>query len=627
MTPSAVKMRGLILLLVANAVPTTVLAGPVPKADAAADAAPKIITQELLTNKYPVPVGSAKTFLKKMDKILSAATTESSEAQWAYETNITDANLEKSTDASVKFNKILTDLIAEGATYKGNTADEKRQLELLHLMGGVPKSADDQRKLATLVGEMTGIYSTGKVDGKPLDPDLTEILATSRDYQQLQDAYLGWRKAVGPEIKPLYEQFANVSNVGARDGGWPDTGVLWRSGYDMPVADFTDMVEKVWQQVLPLYEQLHCYVKGKLAEKYGKDKVELEGGYMPAHLLGNMWSQDWSNIYDLVIPYPEELAIDITPALKEQGYDAVRMHKLAESFWTSLGYDNLPKSFWKKSMLVRPADREVVCHASAWDFGNDDLRIKMCTSVNGDDLYTCHHEQGHLYYDHYYRHQPAIYRDAAADFFHEAIGDTVLLSLTPAHLSKIGLIKGNLTASYKLTVNAQMKEALSKIAILPWALLVDKWRWGVFAGEIKPEQYQDAWVALVEKYQGLKRPAPSAPGDFDPGAKFHVPNNTPYARYFLAAALQFQFHSGLCAAAGHKGPLHECSIYGSRAAGAQFKKMLAMGRSEVWQNAIKVGTAGKYTEVDGGAIREWFGVLEEWVREQNKGRTCGWVKE
>lgn len=188
------------------------------------------------------------------------------------------------------------------------------------------------------------------------------------------------------------------------------------------------------------------------------------------------------------------LCIDTTPELKKQGYDAVKMHQLSEAFYKSLGMDSLPKSFWTKSMLTRPEGREVVCHASAWDFGNDDLRIKMCTVVTHGDLMTVHHEQGHLYYDHYYKNQPYLFRDGAADFFHEAIGDTMQLSVvTPKHLQKIGLITGNVTESPEQTINAQMAVALDKIVSLPWTYLVDQWRWSVFSGAVKPEQYQAEW--------------------------------------------------------------------------------------------------------------------------------------
>ncbi|KNC99914.1 uncharacterized protein SPPG_05286 [Spizellomyces punctatus DAOM BR117] len=572
--------------------------------------------------------GSAKKFLKRVNKRLDVLSAETSEAAWAYETNITDHNSDLATEAQLKMNKALMKIIADSSGYKGKSKSEKRQLHLIKLLGGMPDSKDDQKELADLQAEMTKIYSTAKYLGAPLDPNLTDTLATSRDYDVLLSTYIGWRNVTGPFIKPLYEKFVTLSNQGAHDNGYDDAGALWRAGYDMSSEDFTELIEKVWNQVLPLYEQLHCYVRAKLAEKYGKDRVELEDGFMPAHLLGNMWSQDWSHIYDLLIPYTDVLPIDVTPELVKQGYDAYSMHRLSESFYKSLGYDPLPQTFWTKSMLTRPADREVVCHASAWDFGNDDLRIKMCTTVTQEDLLTIHHEQGHLYYDHHYRKQPALYRDAAADFFHEAIGDTMELSVVvPQHLKEIGLIKGDIKDSPEQTINAQLAVALTKIAVLPWVYLVDQWRWKVFSGEVKPEDYQTAWIKLVEKYQGLKRPYPSTPDDFDPGAKFHIPANVPYIRYFGAALIQFQFHAALCKTAGHEGPLHTCSIYGNKKAGKQFAKMLSLGRSKTWQEALRTASRGEFDTLDGGPILEYFTPLREWLEKQNEGRTCGWKKD
>ncbi|KAJ3033613.1 hypothetical protein HDV00_006039, partial [Rhizophlyctis rosea] len=602
------------------------------------------------------PFKSTKRFLKYVNHTLTIASSEFSEAQWRYETNITEHNSDAANEAEVTFNKILTTLIHTSDFYSrhpDNTAIQRRLLSLLQLSGGnVPKSAKDQKALARVISEMTRIFATATYMGAPLDPDLTDTLATSRDEKVLRDAFIGWRNVTGPSILPVFTEDVRLSNTGAKDNDYDSTAAFWLSQYDMKPSEFEEMIDGVWEEVLPLYEQLHCYVRGKLSEVYGKDKVQPNGkgdeGLMFGHLLGNMWAQDWANIYDLVVPFPDQTPIDITPSLQKQGYDAWSMHQLSESFYVSLGYDALPDSFWSKSMLVRPNDRDVVCHASAWDFSNDDLRIKMCTTVTGEDLYTIHHEQGHLYYDHYYKNQPALFRDAAADFFHEAIGDTVLLSvLVPSHLKKIGLIVGDVDDSYEQTVNAQMKMALSKVAILGWSLLVDKWRWRVFDGKIKPEEYQSTWEEMVEKYQGLKRPVPASEGDFDPGAKFHVAANVPYLRYFGAAVLQFQLHAALCDAAtdpsdspaSDKVPLHSCSIYQNERAGALFKRLLTKGKSIEWRGVLgsvvdhgrgrEEDGSGKGTKkvgLEGGSLTRYFKVLDEWLRKENKERgwVCGW---
>ncbi|KAI8894024.1 hypothetical protein BC833DRAFT_606398 [Globomyces pollinis-pini] len=549
------------------------------------------------------------------------------ESNWGYETNITQANSLKITEATLKYNEALLHIIRKSKSFQPKNPIDERKLHLLSLLGGVPKNTEAQRQLKAVEAKLLDIYSTSTWNGQQLEPHLTETLRKSRNPDDLEDAYIGWRNVTGPRMKSLYQDYVRLLNEGARDGGFEHASHLWRSAYDMHHDDFSVMMEKIWKQVLPLYKQLHCYTRTKLRQRYGSKVVPKGDGTIPGHLFGNMWSQDWINIYDLVVPYPETTALEVTSALVEQKYTPYRMHKMSESFYESLGYPPLPASFWQKSMIERPKDREVVCHASATDYWNDDLRIKMCTAITEVDLYTVHHEQGHLYYDHHYKDQPFLFRDSAADFFHEAIGDTMVLSVsTPKHLEKVGLLKGPVSNSYKQTINAQMSTALAKIAILPYSYLIDLWRWKVFDGSIKPEDYQSSWETLVEKYQGIKRPIPSNENDFDPGCKFHVPGNTPYVRYFGAAVIQFQFHEGLCNVINHQGPIHECDIYENKDAGARFSEMLRMGKSERWQEALNVAM-GKPTELSGSSLMKYFEPLMKWLEEQNKDEVCGWDQE
>lgn len=398
--------------------------------------------------RWPGSYGKKKRnilrFLNKVNDTISKISSETMEASWNYETNITIENQEKSNLANSKMSKVLSELINELKEIQGENnknikfnEDIKRKLAFFKNLSMGPKSELDEKILNEIQSELIKIYSTAKFDGKSLDPELNDIMANSRDFEELKNAYLGWRSVTGPKMKNLYSVFVDLQNKGAIDNDYANAAAMWKSQYEMPPKEFAKMIENIWDQLSPLYEQLHCYVHSKLTTYYGEEKMPKDG-FIPAHLLGNMWSQDWSKIFDLVIPFPDEALIDVTSALNEQGYDALSMHKLSEQFYVSLGYATLPKEFWKKSILVKPDDREVVCHPSAWDFGNNDLRIKMCGKINQQDLFTIHHEQGHLYYDHYYKNLHYLYRDAAADFFHEAIGDTMVLSIvTPTHLKKI----------------------------------------------------------------------------------------------------------------------------------------------------------------------------------------------
>ena len=553
-------------------------------------------------------------------------------AGWTNATDITDAHQAAEAEASEAVMAYTAQAIAESRAFaeiEGVDPAVARQIHLLQVGAtmSAPSDPAKRKELAQVAAEMPSIYGKGKYCKDPKDPEscrdlgqLSSVLAESRDYDALLEAWQGWRTISEP-MRPMYQRFVELSNEGAREIGFADTGELWRSAYDMSPAEFEQEMERLWQQVRPLYEQLHCHVRAKLAETYGADKVPAEG-LIPAHLLGNMWAQEWGNVYPLMEPYAGQPSIDVTKALVDEGYDSRKMVRGAEAFFVSLGLDPLPKTFWERSMFDQPADRDVVCHASAWDVGmNDDLRIKMCIKINMEDFVTIHHELGHNYYYHYYYELPPLFQAGAHDGFHEGIGDTLALSVTPAYLKEIGLL-GEVSNSPEAVINKQMQDALDKIAFLPFGLLIDRWRWMVFAGAVTPENYNAAWWDLRRKYQGIDAPVPRSEANFDPGAKYHIPANTPYSRYFLARILQFQFHEALCKAAGHEGPLHECSIYGSKAAGDKLRTMLSMGASKPWPDALEAITGSR--QMDAGPMIEYFAPLMSYLEKENEGRSCGW---
>jgi peptidyl-dipeptidase A len=445
-------------------------------------------------------------------------------------------------------------------------------------------------------------------------------MATSRKYDELLDAWTGWHNT-SREMRNDYARIVVLANEGANEIGFKDTGVLWRAGYDMPADEFSKVATHLWEQVKPLYDELHCYTRSRLQKNYGVDKVP-EGKPIPAHLLGNMWAQTWGEIYPLVEPYKGVNDLNVTAALKAQKYDEVKIAKQAESFYTSLGFPALPDSFWKRSLLKQPRDRDVQCHASAWQMdGSDDVRIKQCIEPNQEELYTTYHELGHVFYYLSYMKQPFLFQGGAHDGVHEAIGDTINLSMTPAYLHQVGLA-GAAKQSKEATINGQMKVALDKIAFLPFGKMIDEWRWRVFSGEIKPADYNKSWWQIRQQYQGIAPAVERGEENFDPGAKYHIPANVPYTRYFLSFIVQFQFHKALCEAAGYKGPLHECSIFGSKEAGKRYQAMLAHGASQPWQNTLAELTGTR--EMDASAIIEYFTPLMGWLKEQNQGQKCGW---
>lgn len=500
-----------------------------------------------------------------------------------------------------------------------------RKLNMIRSTLVLPAPSDPAkaRELSQLATELNSMYGKGKycdaTDQCKSLGELSQVLATSRQPDELLEAWNGWR-SISVDMKPKFARLVAIANEGARELGYKDLGAMWRSKYDMPADDFATELDRLWDQVKPLYTALQCKVRADLAAHYGEDVVDVSKP-IPAHLLGNMWSQGWGNIYPLVAPENADQGFDLTELINSQGMTELDMVKTAETFFTSLGLEALPETFWERSLFVKPKDREVVCHASAWDIDwKEDLRIKMCIKKDAEDFQTIHHELGHNYYQRAYNQQSFLYANSANDGFHEALGDTVALSVTPEYLQQIGLLEEIPETGSDIGLLLNM--ALEKIAFIPFGLMVDQWRWKVFSGEVTPDQYNDAWWELREKYQGVMAPSERTNDMFDPGAKYHVPGNVPYTRYFLAHILQFQMHRALCEKAGNTDPLHRCTIYNNQDAGNALNEMMVMGSSKPWQDALEALTGQR--DMDATAIIDYFAPLKTWLDEQNAGRQCGW---
>lgn len=596
----------------------------------------------LSVNVYDCQKDAANDFLKAYNRDVRDVDYKAGEAAWAYNTNLTDYNSQLNVNATLKYSKYAAEVRANASKINVTGLDYSVQRQFKFLLSSA--SSKDQnvvKKVADLGATLESLYSKGCVNARSsdvktlkikgskclsLDPDLTKILSKSRNYTELQFAWKEWRDATGPKMKSIYENFVQNLNTGAKENGMTDYGQYVRSWYEVG-DNLGKIAEKLWLDLKPFYEELHAYVRFKLSKKYPQVK---DGEPIPAHLLGNMWAQDWVNIYDLVAPYPSEPKLDVSAKLASLYKNNVTgMFRKAEDFFVSIGWEKLPASFWKKSMLEKPKDgRSVVCHASAWDFAvNKDVRVKMCTNLNQDDFITIHHELGHIFYYLLYWDQPYEFRTGANPGFHEAVGDTIALSVeTPQHLHKVGLLD-SLPDNSKSELNFLLKTALSKIAFIPFGYLMDQWRWRVFDGSVKPADYTSKWWEYRTKYQGIKAPVERSSKDFDPGAKYHIPGNTPYIRYFMSYVYQFHFHKAACKAAGHNGTLNKCSIYKSKAAGKKIGDMLSMGKSKPWQDAFQNITG--YRELTAQPIKDYFIVLYDWMKAQRKkeGYSIGWEKK
>jgi peptidyl-dipeptidase A len=610
----------------------------------------------------PTPA-DADAFVGRVNEQLRKDYPEVTSAQWLASTYINTDSQRISAKALERALAQLGEYVEEAKQFDGLELkpETARAIALLKLSTAMPAPKDPAKlaELTQLSTKMEGMYGAGKYCADADKPEtcrdlgeLSSTLANSRDYDAQLEAWRGWRTISVP-MRADYQKFAALLNEGASELGFANAGEMWRAGYDMSPADFQAETDRLWGQVEPLYKQLHCYVRSELVAQYGPAKGQVDG-MIPAHLTGNMWAQQWGNIWDLVEPYKGAGSLDVgstlrahrdtefkrlladfkgSPTALEQAElshqadlaVATKMTQRAEDFYRSLGMPALPKTFYERSQLIKPRDRDVVCHASAWDMDyQGDVRIKMCIEPSEDEFTTIYHELGHIFYYLAYNHLPPIFQSGAHDGFHEAIGDTMVLAMTPGYLSSIGLVDKP-KVSEEALINGQLRMALDKVAFLPFGLMIDRWRWGVFDGSIAPENYNKAWWQLRARYQGVAAVGERGEEFFDPGSKYHVPGNTPYTRYFLAHILQFQFYKALCDASGYTGPLHECSFYGNKAAGEKFWAMLQHGQSQPWPQTLKELTGSE--QMDASAILDYFAPLKTWLEAKNAGQECGWSGE
>ena len=621
------------------------------KSEDAATAMPETLAEITEAPDHSEEIAAAYAFMERAEAELAAQSHIAAQAYWNQATNIMPETNAAAAEAGAASTKLAVSLANESKQFDVSVLPTELARKFNMLRTGItipaPSTAGAAEELSQITTRLDATYSTGRYKlkentdsvlrllgdlseaerddivekGLTLD-QLSTLIENNRDPEVLKEVWEGWR-TISPPMKDDYARMVDIANEGANELGFESLDQMWLSGYDMPPADMEAEVERLWSQVEPLYEELHCYTRAKLNDEYGDD-VQPRTGPIRADLLGNMWAQQWSSIYDIVEPENTgEIPYDLTKRLNERGYDAIKMVETGEAFFTSLGLDPLPETFWERSMIVRPEGKEVVCHASAWNLDDEeDVRIKMCTEVNSEDFYTVHHELGHNFYQRAYKHQDYLYKTGAHDGFHEAIGDFVALSITPEYLEQIGLISEDEKPGADADTALLMQTALDKIAFLPFAITVDGWRWGVLSGETAPDAYNTAWWDLRLKNQGLVPPAPRPADAFDPGAKYHIPGNTPYLRYFLSFVMQFQFHKAACDQAGWEGPLHRCSIYDNKEVGERFNAMMEAGASQPWPDTLEEFTGTR--EMDGSAIIEYFDPLMLYLKDENATESCGW---
>jgi peptidyl-dipeptidase A len=574
------------------------------------------------------------------------------DASWNYETNLTDHNKQIMIQASAEtanFTQVMSAQMKKlFLTVKFTKPENNRLYRKLSMIGDAALSAEKYKELLSLKANMSNIYSTATVCGLlntplsecppdkkwNLEPGITQALDNPNTPEPLlAQLWKSWRDESGKKMRDDYIRYVKLKNEAAAANGFPTAAEVWRAPYVEPDfnytdADFLNDAKKLFEQTKPLYEQLHAYVRAKLRERHGNIGSSADGP-IPAHLLGNMWAQSWLGTLNFTQLFPSKPKLDVTEEMKTQNYTAKKMFEIADKFFTDLGLEAMPAKFWDKSMITKPEGREVTCHASAWDFYNaQDFRIKQCTDITMQDLFTVHHEMGHVEYFLQYKNNSIPFREGANDGFHEAIGDVLALSVsTPTHLKGLNLIRSDLVNDNETDLNFQFSTALEKIAFIPFGLMLDLYRYDVFSGTIKPDELNKKWWEYAVEYQGICAPDNSRDEtNFDPGAKFHVPADVPYMRYFVSFIIQFQFHKALCDKAGHQGPLYTCDINNNKEAGKLLGEALKLGSTKPWQEAMQKITGT--TTMDAGPLLEFFQPLYEYLVQQNNmtNNPVGWTK-
>ena len=588
--------------------------------------------QSEMASAYPLTPQGAADWVAMVEKDMFDFSVEYGRVLWINSTYIIHDSDQlaakygaQATEKSVKY----ANEAAKYAQVAGLDPEVARKLDILRNGIVMPAPVRDgaatelneiATKLGSAYGKGKGTLNGEEINGSDIEAEMGNLERTPAEKAEM---WTSWHDNVGTPMRDDYQRMIAIAGEGAAELGYDDLGAMWRSNYDMSPDQFAAETERMWQEVKPLYMALHTYVRSKLNAKYG-DEVQPATGPIRADLLGNMWAQEWGNIYPLVAPEGAgDIGYDLTELIEQKDLDEVEMVRVGEQFFSSLGFEPLPETFWQRSQFTKPQDREVVCHASAWDVDNvDDLRIKMCIKRNADDFKVIHHELGHNYYQRAYNQQDYLHLNGANDGFHEAIGDMIALSITPEYLVQIDMLDRADVPSADKDIGLLLREAMDKIAFLPFGLLVDRYRWELFNGSIPANELNKGWNDLRLQYQGIVPPVARDETKFDAGAKYHIPGNVPYTRYFLARILQFQFFKAACDQAGWEGPLHRCSFYGNEEVGKNLDAMLEMGASKPWPDALEAFTGER--QMSGKAMAEYFAPLKAWLDEQNAGKTEGW---
>jgi peptidyl-dipeptidase A len=567
----------------------------------------------------------AAAFLKQYNSLFMGLVRVSQEAQWAASTDVTDAH----DGARVGANTMLAAFAGDREVIETARRLLKRREALDPVVARsldkiILGAAEGPGTIPDVVAARVAAESaqsstmdgyTYKLDGKPVSAnDIDTILEKSSDLAQRRRTWEA-SKEMGVPLRAGLINLQKLRNQVAKEMGFASYFALQVADYDMSEKEMMDLLDSFVRDTQPLYKKLHAWVRVHLAKKYKQPVPKL----IPAHWITNRWSQEWSGI--------AEGTVDLDPLFK--GKKPEWIVKSAEKFWVSLGFDQLPQSFWDKSDLYPvPAGgkRKKNAHASCWHIDLDrDVRSLMSVEANAQWFRTAHHELGHGYYFFAYARPevPPILRQGANRAFHEAMGDLAAIAASqPVYLKAVGVLPESTKVDDRA---ALLDEALeSAIPFIQWSAgTMAHWERDFYSANLPPEEIQSRWWKYVAEFQGVEPPSNrNGMNDHcDACSKTHI-NDLPaqYYNYALSTVIKYQMHDHICKKILKQDP-HSCNYYGHKEVGDFLKSIMKQGALRPWRDVLKEATGEPLST---RALVEYFKPLDPWLDQELKGQAVGW---
>lgn len=565
----------------------------------------------------------AQTFLDKYNNEYRTLYTAASEGQWKVNTHIVEGdtmnayNSAKAEEAMAKFTGSLENInkATEFLKHEKNLSDlQVRQLKkVLYLAAANPESESEKVNELIKAGtsQTEALYGYKfMMNGQEVTPNDIDSMLT--DVMDTNSRRMAWEasKEVGKSLKPGLIKLRDLRNEVVQGLGYPDYFNFQVSDYGMTTDEMMALLKQFNKELHPLYRELHTYMRYELAKKYKAKDVP---DFLPAHWLSNRWGQDWSEMVSV-----EGLNLDSALKLK----DAEWVAKQGEKFYVSMGFPELPKSFWDNSSLYpvpKDAGYKKNTHASAWHMDLDkSVQTLMSITANASWYETVHHEYGHIYYYLAYSNPqvPYLLREGANRAYHEALGSMFgLAAMQKPFAAGLGLVDPNSSMD---DMKQLLKDALNYVVFIPWSTgTMSVFENELYSKNLPSDQWNKRWWEIVKQYQGIVPPTERGEDFCDPATKTHINDDAAqYYDYALSYILLFQLHDHISKNI-LKQDVHATNYFGNKEIGKFILEIMEPGSSVDWRKLLKDKTG---EDLSAKAMLEYFQPLMEWLKKENEGR-------